>query len=166
MFFKENYSFELGTFASHASVVEHIREAADDSVQFERFLASYNTGDQNALKAVEDFTMVDLSYLWALNLEVGVQSMAIYRNGVDTPIVVVDERMAWAGTPEHTHMAKFVSHHTDKSKALQRKLGAEFILKQLNLLSIRSLEAQIREVRKHDETEWATRALATIDAGK
>lgn len=166
MLYKENYPFELGTFAAHEQVVEHIREVARGPGQFERFAIKSNTIDYNALKAIYDFTMGDLSYRWAINLEADVQSMAIYRNGVDTPIVVIEERMAWAGTSEHFHMAEFVNHRIGKSKKIRRKVGAEFILGQLNLLSIRVLEAQVREVRKHDTAEWATRAMAAIDAGK
>lgn len=163
MFYKEDYSFELGTYAASTHIHTHIKLKAME--QFDRF------NDQCKAKSVDiansmKFSMTDLSYMWAMNLEVGVQTMAVYRNGFESPIIVIDEKMPWAGEAHHKHMAEFVNHHTEKSPSNQRKMGAEFIIRQLNLISLAHIEEDIRVISNWDCNMAAIRALNTIDAGK
>lgn len=160
MFYKEDYSFELGTFAAHSDIIRHIRSAAIE--QFDRFSAACNARNI-PLDSALVIQMEDLSYMWALNLEIGVETLAIYRKGVDIPIVVVDQKTIWCGEPHHQHMAEFVNHHMGKSAKNRRNHGAEFVLKQLNLISIGQMEDDIRAMKNWDYTTSVRRALLTID---
>lgn len=162
MFFKEDYSFELGTYSGAHSILAHIKMKALE--QWERFGASCKQREIDTKDSML-FKLEDLSYMWALNLELGVQTMAIYRSGIDAPIVVVDQKMPWCGEPHHQHMAEFVNHHMEKPTTNRRLLGAEFIIGQLNKLSIEQFEENIRELGKWDNANSARHALATIDAG-
>lgn len=162
MFYKEDYSFELSTFSGSNKILEDIKSKAIE--QFDRFNL---TCDQRNIDVANSmvFKLEDLSYMWALNLELGVQTMAIYRTGYEVPLVAVDQKMPWCGEPHHQHMAEFVNNQMGKSNFNPRRLGAEFIIKQLNLISIARLEENIRELGKWDNAYAARRAILTIDVG-
>lgn len=162
MFFKEDYSFELGTFSGSNTIVEDIKSKAIE--QFDRFNLACDQRNIDVANSMV-FKLEDLSYMWALNLELGVQTMAIYRVGFEVPLVVVDQKMPWCGEPHHQHMAEFVNHHMSTSDSNRRRLGAEFIIGQLNLISIARLEVTIRGLGQWDNAYAARRAILTIDVG-
>jgi len=62
-------------------------------------------------------------------------------------------------------LAEFVNYHTGKDPKNTRRTGAEFIINQLNLISIEFMEDNIRQLGRWDSTYAARRALATMDQG-
>lgn len=160
MFYKEEFSFELGTFASNVNWHRHILE--EQLTQLPRF----QHAEHGDVRGVLSYTPDNLSYLWALNLELGVETMAIYHKDFKTPIVVVDRPTPWKDQPHHAHMAKFVDHHVGQKPDVRRTAAAEFIIRMLNELSVKALRAEIRELDTKSTTEIAKRALRTVDSGK
>lgn len=169
MFYKEDYTFELGTFAVSQNIISHLKQEAMS--QFDRL----NVGNQfivlcnsKGISADDqlNFKLKNLSYMWAINLELGIETLAVYLDSLDTPVVVVDQPLAWKDEPHHKHMAEFVNHHLGKSAENRRRHGAEFILRELNKISIKFLEDEIRVIQNAATDESARRALLTIDAGK
>lgn len=163
MFYKEDYGFELALYAMSPKVVDHIRQKM--ITQIERVIKASKTKGEDAAHVVT-FTPVDLSYTWTINLELGVETLAIYHEDLTTPIVIVDKVTPWKDEPHHKHMAEFVNHHLGKSKKVQREHGAEFIIRALDAISLEALENEKAEIRGHNSTLSAQRALSHIDVGK
>lgn len=162
MFYKEDYSFELATFAGSNRIVEDIKSKAIE--QFDRFNLACDQRNIDVANSMV-FKLEDLSYMWALNLELGVQTMAIYRVGFEVPLVAMEQKMPWCGEPHHQHMAEFVNHQMGKSDSNRRRVGAEYIISQLNRITIDRLEENIRELGQWDNAYAARRALLAVDAG-
>lgn len=111
-----------------------------------------------ALKAKgEDYACVlariqpsELKFEWSVNLDVGSETLAIYRKGWSVPIVVRDRSFPWSGTDNHEHMRDFLKHHfTERPESYERQ-GAEHAADMLNQLLIRWMEFDLGEVRRHN----------------
>ena len=89
----------------------------------------------------------NLRYEWNANLTVGVETLAIYREGYTVPVVVIDRQFPWAGTATHQHMAEFVEHHNKSNPANLTRQAAERVVELLNEIIVKWMEHDLNNVK-------------------
>lgn len=89
----------------------------------------------------------NLRYEWTANLTVGVETLAIYREGYTVPVVVIDRQFPWAGTATHQHMAEFVAHHQQSNPANLVRQAAERTVELLNEIITKWMQHDLNAVK-------------------
>jgi hypothetical protein len=89
----------------------------------------------------------NLRYEWSANLNVGVETLAVYRDGYIVPVVVIDRQFPWAGTPAHERMAAFVAHHQGKDPANAVRQAAERTVEILNEIIVKWMQHDLNNVK-------------------
>lgn len=92
----------------------------------------------------------DFTVEWSVNLDIGVETMAVYRKGWSVPLVVIDRQLPWCGKENHVHMAEFVGHHFKKNgPAAFRRSAALAIAGMLNDLIIKWKKVDLVQIEQH-----------------
>lgn len=161
MFYKEDFSFEIGTYAASPHICTHLKQKALE--QFDRF--------NEACKAKEipvagmlNYKLQDLSYVWSTNLELGQETLAVYAFDCIVPVIVIDVPLPWKDEAHHKHMAEFVHRNMERYAGMRRHNAAVNVLNQLNNISVSWLEYEAQLIKKCNNDHSAKLALRTIDA--
>lgn len=105
----------------------------------------------------------DLSFEWSVNLDLGIETVAMFRIGFPVPLLVIDKKLPWAGEENHAHMSEFSKHHmTQNGPEAVFRLAAESVLETLRDITVRWLQTDL-VAAKHHSHAWAVNAMNRVD---
>lgn len=108
----------------------------------------------------------NLRYEWSVNLDVGVQTVAVYRLGYTVPVIVLDQAFPWAGMPQHEQMKQSVAHCFSKDNDNLDRQAAMCVVDMLNNVIIKWMSHDLRNIRETYNPDTFTNFDMEIYRGK
>lgn len=158
-FYQQKFNSNITNFTADPTGIDHTlqREA---NTQLDRIVAAMQAKGEDHHGCTAFMGGGNLSYVWSLNTEIGVETLAIYRIGWTVPLIVVDRQLPWHNKPNHAEMAKFVDHHVGKATDDEQRRGAAIAVAEiLDQVIVKWRRIDLDAAERHSPAE----ALRKVD---
>lgn len=105
----------------------------------------------------------DLSFEWSVDLDIGVETVVMYRKDFPIPLLVIDKKLPWADADNHAEMSESTKHHmAQNGPGAVFRFAAESVLESLRDITVRWLKTDLVSAQQHNHA-WAVNAMDRRD---
>jgi hypothetical protein len=90
----------------------------------------------------------NLRYEWSTDLDVGVQTLTVYRIGYTVPVIVLTQSFPWVNQPQHEQMKQSVAYCFSKANANLDLQAAVCVVNMLNNMIIKWMTHDLNNIRE------------------
>ena len=111
------------------------------------------------IAGILQFKREDLSFEWTVDLDLGVETVSMYRIGLSVPLLVINKKLPWAGADNHAQMSESSKHHmAQNGPGAVFRLAAESVLETLRDITVRWLKTDLVAAESHSHA-WAVNSM-------